>query len=163
MGMLSSRIMPLSGRKWIGKVIMKWKKRWGGVLYEKPGSIPTHVCPDGCQMSDMSYDNTICIRQLIRPLLLLYSVKYILVGPLPNWSTHNCLTLYLYLKHQQIDIFKIIQWFLFMMKFASLAMVVKAFPIWPFATFPSSLNSFCSPPHVGYHTHTHPQLTTNNQ
>lgn len=116
MGMLSSRIMPLSGRKWIGKVIMKWKKRWGGVLYEKPGSIPTHVCPDGCQMSDMSYDNTICIRQLIRPLLLLCSVKYILCQiqvhyPWP-YSTHNCLTLYLYLKHQQIDIFKIIQWFL---------------------------------------------------
>lgn len=91
--MLDSWIIPLSGRKWTGKMRMKWKKKWDEVLYEKPGSIPTHLCLDSYQV-DMSYDGMVCIRQPTP--LLLCSGKCILTI---SWSStlgltlpHDCLT-----------------------------------------------------------------------
>ena len=91
--MLNSWVIPPSGRKWIGKVRIKWKKKkkQEKILYEKSGSIPSYLCLDSCQMSDRyEYDNMVYIRQPIS--LLLCSVKYIHNN---GWSATLWITLYM--------------------------------------------------------------------
>ena len=108
MGLLNSWIMLLSGRKWIGKVRMKCKNG-EKFLYKKLGSIPTHLCLDGCQVvtTQSALDNP--------PLCscALSNIHWLVHYPWP-YPTHNRLTSYLslYLKHHQADAFKIIEWFL---------------------------------------------------